>query len=443
VAKDKSSSHAHYLSVDQLRIGLYIHLDLPWFKHPFTLNSFRIDSEEQLRELRALGVSRFRYNPQRSDTSDAGDVQPDSGMAEAPAIETSPAPAETPAQEPAEAFSGKQRRIHLLKEHRRRYGQVNKAFLESTALLRNLNRNLLTDSTGTLREIGACVEQMAHAFLEHPEVTLHLIGEEHWDEDIYSHHLNIAVLGMMLAKGLDFSLEQTRILGLGALMHDIGLINVPGYLLKKRTDDYTRQEHELYATHCEHGLHFGRKLGLPEDVLSIIFQHHEMVDGSGYPLGVKGDNITLPARIVSLVNYYERLCNPADPAQALTPHGALSLMFGQKRAKFDAVALERLIRCLGVYPPGTIVTLSNDTTALVMSVNAARPLRPWVMVYDPGVPKEEAILLDLERETDINIVDAVRPGMLPPAVAAYLSPRKRVIYFFDSEDAQPGGKGDA
>ena len=88
------------------------------------------------------------------------------------------------------------------------------------------------------------------------------------------------------------------------------------------------------------------------------------------------------------------------------------------------------------------MTLSNDATAVVMSVNPARPLRPWVMVYDENVPKEEAILLDLERETDINITGAVRPAMLPPAVIAYLSPCRRMIYFFDS-DARPDSGGDA
>jgi len=79
---------------------------------------------------------------------------------------------------------------------------------------------------------------------------------------------------------------------------------------------------------------------------------------------------------------------------------------------------------------------------MVMSVNTARPLRPWVMVYDENVPKEEAILLDLEKENEINITSATRPAMLSPAIAAYLSPRKRVIYFFDSSAAQ-GRKGDA
>ena len=447
VAKEKPSNHAHYVSADQLRIGLYVHVDLPWFRHPFTLNSFRIASAEQVRALRALGEPRFRYDPQRSTV--APDAGADVGTDPAPAAEAAAGPADVPAPPgdepaptPAEALSGKRQRVLLLNDHRRRLGQVNRSFLKSAMLLRNLNRNLMSDPEATLHEIGALVEQMVAAFLEHPAVTLHLMGEECGGDDIYSHSLNVTVLAMMLAKGLDFPPEQARVLGLGALLHDIGLMDVPDRLLKMRPDEYTKPERDLRAMHCEFGLHIGRQLGLPADILSVIFQHHEMVDGSGYPRGIGGDRMTPPARVVSLVNYYERLCNPADPTQGITPHEALSFLFGQKRGKFDAVALQRLIRCLGVYPPGSIVTLSNDATAVVMSVNPARPLRPWVMVYDESVPREEAILLDLERETDINIAGAVRPAMLPPAVIAYLSPGRRMVYFFDSE-ARPDSKGNA
>ena len=167
-------------------------------------------------------------------------------------------------------------------------------------------------------------------------------------------------------------------------------------------------------------------------MLAIIFQHHEMADGSGYPLGLKLEKISQPARVVALINFYDNLCNPLDLAQAMTPHEALSFMFGQRRNKFDALVLQQMIRCLGVYPPGSIVTLSNNAIAMVMSVNPLKPLRPWVMLYDENVPKEEAILLDLEQEPEIIIAKALRPALLPPATYAYLSPRKRVTYYFDS-----------
>ncbi len=437
MANDKLSNHQHYVSVDQLRVGLYVYVDLPWFEHPFTLNSFRIGSEEQIRQLRTLGEPRFRYDPQRSTFPPEGETgngdvvveQTDVGADEKPI-----APGEEEASTGAVADPAPEKRQRIvLSEHRQRIKQVNKAFLKSATLLRNLNRNLVNEPTATLEEIGALVDQMVTAFLDYPDVTLHLMGEECGGEDVYSHSLNVTVLGMMLAKGLDFSPEQVRVLGFGALLHDIGLMEVPVRLLKMRPDEYTKPERDLRAMHCEYGLRIGKQLGLPADILSIIFQHHEMVDGSGYPLGVKEDKLTQPVRVVSLVNYYERLCNPTDIAQALTPHESLSFLFGQRRSKFDAIALQRFIRSLGVYPPGSIVTLSNKATAIVISVNHSRPLRPWVMVYDESVPKEDAILLDLDNESSINITGAVRPAMLPAATVAYLSPRKRMIYFFDND----------
>jgi putative nucleotidyltransferase with HDIG domain len=413
---DGTPDTAHYVSADQLQIGLYVFIDQPWFQHPFALNSFRIADEKQIGELRALGKTCFRFDPQRSEAAGITEIQPPAG--------------EPASAEPAEASFGKPR-ISLL-ERQSRIGQIHQTFQKSVALMRHLNHDLTTRPQAVLQEMDGFVEQMTQEFLENPAITLHLMGEERWGEDIYSHNLNVTVLGMMLAKGLGLSAEQTRVLGLGALLHDIGLGEMPD-LLRLRSEEYTPEERKRYAMHPELGLRIGKELGLPAEVLSIIHQHHEMVDGSGYPLGLKGDRITLPARIVSLVNFYDRLCNPADPAQAMTPHGALSLMFGAQRGKFDKIALERFIRCLGVYPPGSIVTLSNDAIALVLSINPVRPLRPWVMVYDKEVPREEAILLDLERETEVNIVGALRPVMLPQAVATYLSPRKRVVYFFDSE----------
>jgi len=433
--KNSTARNGLYVSVDQLRVGLYVFIDLPWFKHPFTLNSFRIASEEQVRDLRALGESRFRYDPER------GDAGAEAPLSVAPPVEPSVAASEESSPEDNPVLAVKHERMRKLAEHRRRIEQVDKAFLKSSGILRNLNRNLINKPAETLQEMGRLVDQMVLAFLEHPEVTLHVMGEKNGGDETYSHGLNVSVLCMMLSKGLDLSPEQARVLGLGALLHDIGLADVPDRVLKKRPDEYTRPERELRAMHCEFGLRIGKQLGLSPDVLAIIFQHHEMADGSGYPLGLKLDRISVPARVVALVNFYDNLCNPLDLAQAMTPHEALSYMFGQRRAKFDAVILQQMIRCLGVYPPGSIVSLSNDAIAVVMSVNPAKPLRPWVMLYDESVPKEEAILLDLEQETEINIARAVRPALLPPRTYAYLSPRRRVSYYFDSS-AQPGQVGE-
>jgi len=111
-------------------------------------------------------------------------------------------------------------------------------------------------------------------------------------------------------------------------------------------------------------------------------------------------------------------------------------MYAQQRAHFDANALSVFIRCMGVYPPGSIVVLSNETIGIVVSVNSTRPLKPTVLVYDPAVPKEEAILVDLELEPDVTVARTLKPQQLPRPIFEYLSPRRRVTYYFDAE---PGG----
>jgi predicted ribosome-associated RNA-binding protein Tma20 len=118
-------------------------------------------------------------------------------------------------------------------------------------------------------------------------------------------------------------------------------------------------------------------------------------------------------------------------------HEALSLMFAKLRSKFDPKLLQVFIRCLGVYPPGTIVQLSNGAIGMVVTVNTARPMKPTLMVYDAEVAKDDAILLDMERETEVNIAKAIRPAQVPQEVYNYLSPRKRVSYYFDASSTRP------
>jgi len=412
---------------DQLCIGLFVHLDLPWFSHPFSFNSFKIRTPEQIKTLRELGVRQFRYDPERSDS------QPRSNAPRTVAPPPPPPPPEDPAT--SAGLASKRARIARLAERKRRVIEVEKAFVKAAGVMRNISKNLFARPMECLEEVGELVNQMVVAFLDQPEVALHVMGEHPGGEETYFHGLNTSILAMMLAKELGFDRASSQALGVGALLHDIGLADIPDRIARPR-HELTAPERHLRELHCDYGVRIGRQIGLPEPVLRIIAQHHELADGSGYPKGLKGEQIDPLARIVSLVNYYDNLCNPADLAKAMTPHEALSLMFAQRRAKFDARALQVMIRCLGVYPPGSVVRLSNDALALVSSVNPLRPLRPWVTVFDPQVPRDEAIMLDLEEEPDINIAKALRPIHLPPEVYEYLSPRKRVTYYFDADARQ-------
>ncbi|MDO8439121.1 MAG: HD-GYP domain-containing protein, partial [Telluria sp.] len=106
--------------------------------------------------------------------------------------------------------------------------------------------------------------------------------------------------------------------------------------------------------------------------------------------------------------------------------------FAKQRSKFDPKLLQVFIRCLGVYPPGTIVQLSNGVIGMIVTVNTSRPMKPIVVIYDAGVPRDEAILVDMDRESDLNIVKSIRPGQVPKEIYHYLSPRKRVSYYFEA-----------
>lgn len=430
------SESDHWVLPDQLRVGLYINVGLPWFRHPFTLSSFKISSHEQIRDLRALKVARFRFDPALSD------IRPDSSSSEPAADPAVPIAEEVPEGEHPHdpVMAEKQARIERLGEHRKAVAQMERAFVKTAAVMRSIEKNLFLHSKETLEQMHELVHQMAAVFLDRLEVTLHVMGGKSGGDENYYHSLNVSILCMMLAKDLEFDREQFLMLGAGAMLHDIGLKEIPARVLKKPPEECNKAERELRAMHVPYGVKMGMQLGLAPDVLSIIAQHHELADGSGYPRALKLEQIMPLARVVSLVNYYDNLCNPVDFARAMTPHEALSIMFAQRRDKFDARILQLMIRSLGVYPPGTLVKLSNDALAMVISVNPQKSLRPWVLLYDAGVSREEAIMLNLELETDLNIGKAIRPAMLPPPVYAYLSPSRRIKYFFDSESASAGDR---
>jgi hypothetical protein len=115
----------------------------------------------------------------------------------------------------------------------------------------------------------------------------------------------------------------------------------------------------------------------------------------------------------------------------MTPHEALAMLFAASAGKFDSDVLGAFIKMMGVYPPGSTVQLSDDRYALVMAVNSSRPLKPRVLVHDDAVPREEALLIDLEREGDLGIRRSVKALHMPPSALHYLAPARRVVYFFE------------
>lgn len=412
------------ITMDQLCVGLYIELDLKWFEHPFAFSRFKIKSEEQIQTVRSLGLKTVRYNPDLSDVRPAPPAPPNSAT---PAAEPRPAPELSP------ALQAKRAMMERLKAHRADAERVENAFTDTARAIRDIEKNLFSQPQASVRQATQLVTQIADSILCAPELAIHVMGDTMGGEEMYFHSLNVTMLSMMMARDIQLPQEVVNALGLGALFHDVGHKNLPDRILKT-LDPLTQAEQHLYEMHCQYGVDIGKRLELSPAICAIIHDHHELADGSGYPRHLKGDAIGLLSRIVAIANYYDELCNPLNIAAAVTPHEALSMMFAKQRGKFDSKLLQVFIRCLGVYPPGTIVQLSNGMIGMVATVNTAKPMKPMLVVYDPNVPRNEAIMVDMERETDLNIVKAVRPAQVPQNVYVYLSPRKRVSYYFSASN---------
>ena len=269
------------------------------------------------------------------------------------------------------------------------------------------------------------------------EICIRVLAEGAGDK-ASMHAMNVGIISLLMGRCFGFSAEEIQDLGVGAMLHDIGKLELP-VRLRHREDNFSPSELRVYQEHVETGLVQAKRMGLSAGATAVIAQHHEHADGSGFPAGLNSDRMTMAARIVALVNRYDNLCNPRLPARALTPHEALSLLFAQGRSKFDTSILGAFIKMMGVYPPGSTVQLTDDRYGTVVAVNSSRPLKPTVLVHDPAVPREEALVLDLESAVGLGIRRSIKAQQLPPTALDYLAPSPRVAYFFEPATA-PGDR---
>jgi putative nucleotidyltransferase with HDIG domain len=310
-------------------------------------------------------------------------------------------------------------------------------FTEACRDLRRTNDKVMTDPAQANADARQLATSLLDKMLIEGEPCLRVLGEMSSDRNA-AHSLNVTVVSLMLGRQLGIPASVLMELGVGALMHDVGKTALPDRVRLAR-DDFSSGEAALYRDHVAQGLILARRMGLSADAQLVVAQHHELADGSGFPSALMLPRMSMPARIVALVNRYDNLCNAASPAQSVTPHEALSRLFAQHRSKFDESLLSGFIKMMGIYPAGSVVQLSDDRFAMVMTVNAAHPLKPRVLAYEPSVPPEDAIHLDLQKTPQLGIRRSLKPVQLPTRVVEYLKPRQRVSYFFDVESTPNEG----
>jgi putative nucleotidyltransferase with HDIG domain len=370
--------------------------------------------------IRQLGVKYVFFYPKLSDTKPL--------LADISRLEEIP----DSSLEQEQLWEEKKAHIEQLNSYRRRISHCEEEYSRSLSQMRSIMAKLRFRPEDVVADTQELIDDIVDNFLAEESVSLHLMTANDGLEDTYYHSLNVAVLSMMLGQAKGFSEERLKQLSFAALAHDIGKIRIPQAILRKKSA-LTVPEQQYLERHTKYGLDMVMKMSdFPEAAKVVITQHHELLDGSGYPQGLKGDEIDELAQIVCLVSDFDSLCHSHDPKQNKIPHVALSHLYKNCKHLYDTENLAILVRLIGVYPPGTVVQLSNEMVGMVISVNAEKILSPNILIYDASIPRAQAPIIELSK-SDIKILSAVSPSKLPLEVYEYLNPRARVSYFFDSE----------
>ncbi len=225
--------------------------------------------------------------------------------------------------------------------------------------------------------------------------------------------LNCAVLATLV--GINMNMVQHKILHLatGALLHDVGMLRLPDAIVSKR-GELTRDERQTIATHPIHSYKIiTREMKFPEEIGTIALQHQERWDGEGYPKGLSGKDIILPARIVAVADSFEAMVSKRPYRNSMIGYAAMRAILSDNARRFDPAVLKIFIRTMGIYPIGSVVLLSNSCVGRVIETNPESPLRPQVkiMIDEAGKEfrKDEGEIVDLMHEKKVFIARAVDP----------------------------------
>ena len=413
------------IDVDELRVGMFIHLDLSWMQHPFPVGSFRISHAQQIDKIRSLGLKQLRWSPEKSEL-----VPPQAAehaLAQAP-----PPAAQNPVEETPAQTAERERRMELSAQ-RESAALCQRQFDEAGMAWRSAQDCVVAKPEQARKHTEGLTRALLDKMLVDGDMCIRLLTCNAGD-NTSAHAMNVAVISLLMGRVFGFGDDEMLDLGIGALMHDVGKIDL-AERLRHLDARFGPDDLAAYRNHVVQGVVHGKRMGLRPGALLVLAQHHENADGSGFPLRLKVERMSVAARIVALVNRYDNLCNPPVLGLAHTPHEALSLLFAQAKSQFDAGMLNAFIRMMGVYPAGSVVQLTDDRYALVMSVNSTRPLKPNVLVHDPAWPRDEALHLNLMGMPELGIRRSLKPAQLPADALDYLAPRPRVAYFFEATRA--------
>lgn len=421
------------LSPENLRVGMYVDLNCGWFKHPFPRRSFKLSSPSQIATIKGLGLSTVLVYPRESDPD------PDAEGTSAETAPTSTTVVEADIASPPEETGTDtdpprtDQELPTLGDYHQAVELASETYRQMLGTSTQMMDNLTNGSEEGMRSAETMIGGIS-TLLTNTE-SAGTVASAFDPEDVGNasvlHSLNVATLSMMVAQQFDIDQDALQMIGLAGLLLDIGERRIPRHILETRARR-SETEHVKYQLHPYLGVEMLRGFsGIPEEVLDVIRSHHERLDGSGYPEKLKGDQISFPARIVSAVDHYDTLVNSLYAEEALSPAEALATMYKHQKQLFSTEVVVALIHTLGVYPPGTVVSLSDGSFGLVLNINFKNRMKPLVLIYHP-TPGHEPHTVDLLQDPALTILRAVPREELPRPMVDFFRLKRWTGYFIQS-----------
>lgn len=421
--------------VEDLVLGLYVvELDRPWLETPFLFQGFPLNSSTEIEQLREH-CDYVYVDPERSDATAlkrlnaTGPATPrkrgETGGAKI--YKLPPRSRREVHNDVASAFGADsypdESRFRELLRIARNVRERSRGFVDQVFQDIRLGRSVETN------EARGLVRDMVASIAENASASLWLTNLKKRDEYTHIHCLNVCVLAIAFGRHLGLGRGELETLGLGALLHDVGKMRTPDEVLNK-PGKLTDEEFRIIQQHPEEGYRIMSATGrIPVGALEIIRFHHERLSGRGYPLGLAGEQISLPVMISALADVYDAMTSDRVYRDGMPADKVLKIMFQQAKTEFGQELVEEFIRCIGIFPVGSLVELDTGAVAMVIASDRQARLRPVIlMVRTPeGEAYEKRLVVNLAAMADDpdaptwSIRRVIDPGTVEIDVAHLLS----------------------
>ncbi|KPQ00221.1 HD-GYP domain-containing protein [Marinobacter sp. HL-58] len=360
--------------VSQLQIGMHVvRLDRPWEETDFLLQGFVLQTEDDV-----LAVQ------QQCDTvfiEGRVHVAPES-FARSPASKPKATGRPGSAGTFQNASSVPKRKVTYINkvDTSREMAAARMSYSDAKATARNIMSSLRLGRTLEMNQIHQVVDNCVDSVLRNDNALLLLTKIKNKDEYTAEHCINVSILSAAFAKHLGLLEGEIRNVALCGLLHDVGKMRIDDEILNK-PGALTPDEFAVMKNHTT----FGRDVlaalpRLAHSAVDVAYSHHERMDGKGYPRGLAGHQIPLFAKIVGLVDTYDAITSSRVYDRGRASMEALQIIHRNKGSQFDAELAVEFIRMVGVYPPGSIVEMTNGEVGIVVDTHSASKLRPRVLM---------------------------------------------------------------